>query len=72
MTRVNRMMAYEFESSTAKKEYDGKKQIPSIATRLTAEVYFPPKKVFQEQVGQLLKPMLTNFQFFIFRKNCIR
>ena len=41
-------MAYEFESSTSTKEYDGKKQIPSIATRLTAEVYFPPKKTFFE------------------------
>lgn len=41
MTRVNRMTAYEFQSSSAK--MNKKKQIPSITTRLTAEVYFPYK-----------------------------
>jgi len=53
MTRVNRMMAYDFQSATDKKQYHGKKQIPSIATRLTAEVYFLPKKTFEENVGYL-------------------
>ena len=43
MTRVNRMVAYQFASSSNDKEFDQKKQIPSIATRLTAEVYFTPK-----------------------------
>ena len=44
MTRVNRKMAYEFSTNNSENpKFDRKKQIPSIATRLTGEVYFYPK-----------------------------
>ncbi|KAI4904910.1 hypothetical protein NFI96_033156 [Prochilodus magdalenae] len=41
MTRVNYKVALEFESSTNKPGFSGKKQIPCIITMLTKELYFP-------------------------------
>ncbi|XP_039273780.1 caspase-3-like isoform X2 [Styela clava] len=44
MTRVNRMVAYDFTSySKGNPDFHGKKQIPSIVTRLTHEVFFRKK-----------------------------
>nr|CAB3262211.1 uncharacterized protein LOC100178691 [Phallusia mammillata] len=43
MTRVNRMTAYDFQSSAQDPKMSKKKQIPSITTRLTAELYFTSK-----------------------------
>lgn len=41
MTRVNQIVAYEFESDCkSKPEMHKKKQIPTIVTRLTRDVYF--------------------------------
>lgn len=40
MTRVNNMVAREFQSFNLKPEFDGKKQIPCIASMLTKELYF--------------------------------
>nr|CAB3262212.1 uncharacterized protein LOC100178691 [Phallusia mammillata] len=51
MTRVNNMVAYQFKSSTQ----DGKdnyKQIPSITSRLTAELYFCREAVDDGAVQQ--------------------
>ena len=48
------MVAYDFESSSENEAFDQKKQIPSIATRLTAEVYFTPK----ENAGQASLPQV--------------
>ena len=44
MTRINRMVAYDYASASTTLEMNEKKQIPSIATRLTAEVFFKPKR----------------------------
>lgn len=41
MTRVNRKVAYHFESSSNLPGYSGKKQIPCIVSMLTKEFYFP-------------------------------
>lgn len=47
MTRVNRMVAYDFMSYSKQSLYfHEKKQIPSIVTRLTSEVYFRNKKQY--------------------------
>lgn len=43
LTRVNRKVAYEFESSSNIPNFDGKKQIPCIVSMLTKELYFSPK-----------------------------
>ena len=43
MTRVNREVAYEFESNASPDYMDKKKQIPCIVTMLTKELYFKPK-----------------------------
>ena len=43
MTRVNRMVAYEFESNASKEFMNRKKQIPCITSMLTKDVYFRPK-----------------------------
>ncbi|XP_076824144.1 uncharacterized protein LOC143470121 [Clavelina lepadiformis] len=43
MTRVNRLVAYDFESATDDPTWNKKKQIPSVSTRLTAELFFHPK-----------------------------
>uniref|UniRef100_A0A1I8G028 CASPASE_P20 domain-containing protein n=1 Tax=Macrostomum lignano TaxID=282301 RepID=A0A1I8G028_9PLAT len=43
MTRVNRAVAYEFESHTNNPHLDRKKQVPSIVSMLTKELYFPSK-----------------------------
>ena len=53
MTRVNRMVAFDFQSSARDPNYDKKKQIPSIATRLTAEVYFKPKRTFLDMDAEV-------------------
>ncbi|XP_078493038.1 uncharacterized protein LOC100178691 [Ciona intestinalis] len=44
MTKVNRMVAYDYESASKDPKMDQKKQIPSITTQLTAELYFPKKR----------------------------
>lgn len=41
MTRVNRKVAYHFESSSTLPGFSGKKQIPCIVTMLTKDFYFP-------------------------------
>lgn len=41
MTRVNRKVAYHFESSSNLPGFSGKKQIPCIVSMLTKEFYFP-------------------------------
>ena len=43
MTRVNNVVAYEFESNAAKEFMNKKKQIPSVVSQLTKDVYFRPK-----------------------------
>lgn len=43
MTRVNKKVAYEFESKTGKEFMNQKKQIPCITSMLTKEVIFKPK-----------------------------
>nr|XP_002738921.1 PREDICTED: caspase-7-like [Saccoglossus kowalevskii] len=43
MTRVNQMVAYEFESSTTKNFMNQKKQIPCIVSMLTKDLYFTKK-----------------------------
>lgn len=43
LTRVNRHVAREFESRSRKKEHSGKKQVPSIVTMLTKELFFRTK-----------------------------
>lgn len=40
LTRVNQTVALEFESNSQNKEYTGKKQIPTIVSLLTKELYF--------------------------------
>ncbi|XP_072296097.1 caspase-3-like [Eucyclogobius newberryi] len=41
MTRVNRRVAYHFESSSDISGFSGKKQIPCIVSMLTKEFFFP-------------------------------
>lgn len=41
MTRVNRKVALEFQSSSTVPGYSDKKQIPCIVSMLTKELYFP-------------------------------
>lgn len=43
MTRVNKKVAYDFESRTGKEFMNQKKQIPCITSMLTKEVIFRPK-----------------------------
>ena len=43
MTRVNREVAYEFESNASKEFMNRKKQIPCIVSMLTKELYFHQK-----------------------------
>ena len=43
MTRVNNIVAYEFESNASKEYMNRKKQISSITSQLTKDVYFRPK-----------------------------
>ncbi|VDK24123.1 unnamed protein product [Taenia asiatica] len=43
MTRVNYEVAFEFESLASTAAYSGKKQVPSIVSTLTKDVFFPPK-----------------------------
>lgn len=44
LTRVNRKVAYDFESKSDNREHSGKKQVPSIVSLLTKELYFRKKK----------------------------
>ena len=44
LTRVNRKVAYEFESCTQDEFMNRKKQIPSIVSKLTKDIYLTPKK----------------------------
>ena len=41
LTRVNNMVARDFQSSNDNPEWDAKKQMPSIVSMLTKELYFP-------------------------------
>jgi len=43
MTRVNKKVAYEYESRTGKEFMNEKKQIPCITSMLTKEIRFKPK-----------------------------
>jgi len=43
LTRVNHEVAYEFESNAAQRHMTRKKQIPSIVSMLTKEIYLTPK-----------------------------
>ena len=43
MTRVNKKVAYEFESNASKEFMNRKKQIPCITSMLTKDVYLRPK-----------------------------
>lgn len=44
MTRVNKKVAYDFESNASKEFMNRKKQIPCITSMLTRDLYFTPKK----------------------------
>ena len=43
LTRVSRMVAYDFESNAAQQHMNRKKQVPSIVSMLTKDVYFTSK-----------------------------
>ncbi|XP_013399774.1 caspase-3 [Lingula anatina] len=43
MTRVNRMVAFDYESNANKEYMSKKKQIPCITSMLTKDLYFRPK-----------------------------
>nr|XP_026691379.1 caspase-3 [Ciona intestinalis] len=43
LTRVNRNIALTFETNMCSPKFDKKKQMPSIVSQLTAELYFRPK-----------------------------
>ena len=43
LTRVNHEVAYEFESNAAQRHMNRKKQIPSIVSMLTKDLYLTPK-----------------------------
>ncbi|XP_054753441.2 caspase-3-like isoform X1 [Lytechinus pictus] len=44
MTRVNRTVAYRYESISSDVRYNGRKQMPCFVSTLTKELYFIPKK----------------------------
>lgn len=44
MTRVNKKVAFDFESKTGKAFMNEKKQIPCVTSMLTKEVWFKPKE----------------------------
>jgi len=44
LTRVNYTVAYEFESNAAQAHMNKKKQVPSVVSMLTKDLYFTPKK----------------------------
>ncbi|KAF7258788.1 hypothetical protein EG68_03291 [Paragonimus skrjabini miyazakii] len=46
LTRVNHVVAYDFESVASNPAFSGKKQMPCFASALTKEVIFPPKRLF--------------------------
>lgn len=50
LTRVNYEVAFEFESLALTAEYSGKKQVPSVVSTLTKDVFFPPKTPPSEPV----------------------
>ena len=43
LTRVNHKVAHKYEANAKEKAFCHKKQVPSIVSRLTKEVYFRPK-----------------------------
>ncbi|KAI0211187.1 Caspase-3 [Lamellibrachia satsuma] len=43
LTKVNRMVAYEFQSNASRPDMNRKKQIPSIVSMLTKQLYLRPK-----------------------------
>lgn len=51
LTRVSRKVAYEFESNASNPAMSKKKQIPSIVSMLTKELYFPPKKTSNSSIS---------------------
>ena len=64
MTRINRMVAFDYASSSNNDSMNEKKQIPSIATRLTAEVFFKPKRkeISLQVSSNMLKNCPINYQ----------
>lgn len=44
LTRVNYKVAYEFESKNRDPAFAGKKQVPSIVSMLTKDLYFTAKR----------------------------
>ena len=49
LTRINRDVAYEFQSSSKRPEISHKKMMPWISSRLTKDVVFRPKARDQPQ-----------------------
>jgi len=43
LTRVNHEVAYKFEAKAAQPHMNRKKQMPSIVSMLTKDLYFTPK-----------------------------
>ncbi|KAI0241409.1 Caspase-3 [Lamellibrachia satsuma] len=43
LTEVNFIVAYEFQSNASRPDMNRKKQIPSIVSMLTKQLYLPPK-----------------------------
>ncbi|KAI0212695.1 Caspase-3 [Lamellibrachia satsuma] len=43
LTKVNRVVAYEFQSNASRPDMNRKKQIPSIVSMLTKQLYLRPK-----------------------------
>jgi len=43
LTRVNHAVAYKFQSKSSKPEMAHKKQVPSIVSMLTKDIYFTEK-----------------------------
>jgi len=44
LTRVNYSVAYDFESNASQPHMNKKKQVPSVVSMLTKDLYFPTKK----------------------------
>ncbi|KAH9283631.1 Caspase-3 [Echinococcus granulosus] len=59
MTRVNYEVAFEFESLASTAAYSGKKQVPSIVSTLTKDVFFPPKTTAPSTCTSSLPPSRT-------------
>lgn len=44
LTRVSHAVAYQFESNASRPEMNRKKQVPSVVSMLTKDLYLGPKK----------------------------